>query len=87
MRLTRSQGLPWAVLSAEIWLLAALMTQWRPPQGLTFRSPVMTGFLLRLRLLLPRPLRLPSWLPCRPWMPPGLCSILSLTGWQDLLIL
>ena len=41
----------------------------------------MTGFLLRLRLLLRRPLRLPSWLP------PGLCSILFLTGWQGLLFL
>ena len=81
MRLTRPQGLPWAVLSAAAWLLAALLTQRRPPQGLTFRSPVMTGFLLRLRLLLRRPLRLPSWLP------PGLCSILFLTGWQGLLIL
>ena len=87
MRLTRSQGLPRAVLSAAVSLLAAPLTQRRPPQGLTFRSPALPGFPLRLRLLLPRPLRLPSWLPCRPWMPPGLCSILFLTGWQGLLFL
>ena len=47
MRLTRSQGLPWAVLYA-VWLLAAPLTQ---------------------------------------WLPPGLCSILFLTGWQGLLFL
>ena len=34
--------------------------------GCTADSPVMTGFLLRLRLLLLRLLRLPSWMPCRP---------------------
>ena len=78
MRLTRPQGSPWAVLSAAPWLLAAPLTQWRPPQGLTFRSPALPGFPLRLRLLLPRLLRLPSWLT------PGLCSILFLTGWQGL---
>ena len=43
MRLTRSQGLPRAVLSAAVSLLAALMTQRRPPQGLTFRSPALPG--------------------------------------------
>ena len=47
MRLTRSQGLPWAVLYA-VWLLAEPLTQ---------------------------------------WLPPGLCSILFLTGWQGLLFL
>ena len=41
--LTGWQGLPWAVLSAEVSLLAALMTQWRPPQGLTL--PIRTSWL------------------------------------------
>ena len=86
MRLTRSQGLPRAVLSAAVSLLAALMTQWRPPRGLMLRSVMLSGLLPPLRLLR-RLLRLSSWLPLRSWMPPGLCSILSLTGWQDLLIL
>ena len=79
MRPTCSQGLPRAVLSAAVSLLAAPLTQRRPPQGLKLRFVMLSGLMLQpLLRLLHRLLRLPSWLT------PGLCSILFLTGWQGL---